>query len=50
MQEMEKKSKGNSEKFMQEMGKEDSKVKHVGQGCQCHAKEINSVKQRKIKN
>jgi len=24
---------------MQEMGKDDSKVKHAGQGCQCHAKE-----------
>jgi len=30
---------------MQEMGKEDSKVINMGgQGCQCHAKESNSVK------
>lgn len=35
---------------MQEMVKEDSKVKHAGHGCcQYHAKESNSVKQRKLK-
>lgn len=35
---------------MQEMVKEYLKVKHAGHGCcQCHAKESNSVKQKKIK-
>lgn len=34
---------------MQKLGKDYSKVKHVGQGCQGRVKEHNNLRQRKKK-
>lgn len=43
-------SKGNSKSLWKKMEKDVSKAKHVGQSCQCHAKERKKKKDACILN